>query len=209
MAWGFWASDWPQAALIDRFAFDPLSVRELFNSVSGLSQWPSFFSRAITAQFVHVDWIHLLGNAAYFFVFGVRVERRVGPVILVLATILIGALAYTLPALLSLQSGLVVAGASGAVSGILGLYWVVCSKEPVGFWLPLGLVPQLFKLPAWLLLGSWFGVQLIFALHATTYSTVAVGAHLSGFLLGLVSGGLFRMYELRQRSRKHRGFHYV
>ena len=209
MAWAFLGTDWSQAEFIDRFAFDPLSVRELLNSVLSPSQWLAFFSRTITAQFIHVDAFHLLGNVAYFFVFGVRVERRVGPVFLVLATVLIGALAYALPALLALQSGLVVAGASGAVSGVLGLYLVVCSKEPIGFWLPLGVVPQQFKLPAWLLLGSWFGVQLIFALNATTYATVAVAAHLSGFLVGLVSGGLFKAFEFKQRSSKHKGFYYV
>lgn len=209
MSWASFGSVWPQAEFIDRYAFDPLLTHELFNSVSSLSQWFSFFSRAVIAQFIHVDWFHLVGNAAYFFVFGVRVERRVGTFFLILATVLIGTLAYALPALLSLQSGLVVAGGSGAVSGVLGLYWVVCSKEPIGFWLPLGMVPQKFKLPAWLLLGSWFGVQLIFALNATTYATVAVAAHLSGFLFGLIFGGLFRVFESRQRSSKNKGFYYV
>lgn len=209
MFWAMLGADLPRPDLIDRFAFDPFSTHDLFDSVLSVSQWLSFVSNTITAQFIHVDWFHLLGNVAYFFVFGVRVERQVGCIFLVVATVLMGALAYALPALLSLQSGVVVAGASGAVSGILGLYLVVCTKEPIGFWLPLGLVPQSFKLPAWMLIGSWLAVQLIFALNATTYATVAVATHMSGFLLGLVAGGLFRLFELRQRSSKHRGFHYV
>jgi len=209
MAWAFLGTDWPHSELIDRFAFDPLSVHELPKSSLSLSQWFSFLSQVITAQFVHLDWFHLLGNLAYFFVFGIRVERRVGPGFLVTATLLIGALGYTLPALFSLQSGVVVAGSSGAVSGILGLYLLVCSKQAIGLWLPLGLVPQRLKLPAWVLIGSWFVVQLIYMFDATTCSTVAVATHLTGFVVGLMVGGLFRVFEYRRRSSEYEGFHHV
>lgn len=209
MAWSFLGTDLARDDWIDRWAFDPSLVYSLFNSLGDGAQWLALLSRVFTAQFVHVDWAHLLGNVAYFFVFGVKVERRVGFIFLVSSTVVIGALAYAVPALLDLQLGVIVAGASGAVSGILGLYLVVCSREPVGLWLPLGLVPQLFKLPAWVVIGSWFAVQLIFALNATSYSSVAVASHLSGFLVGLAFGGLFRVFDARKPSNKRTSFNYV
>lgn len=210
MAWSFIGIPEPRDEWIDRWAFDPLLAHvALHSDWHGGSHWMAFSWRTITAQFVHVDWIHLLGNVAYFFVFGVQVERRVGFVYLVLSTVLAGALAYALPAWLGLQPSVIVAGASGAVSGILGLYLLVCSREPVGIWLPLGLVPQFFKLSAWVVIGSWFAVQLIFALNATTYPTVAVASHFSGFLVGLGLGLLFRAIERRQHSGYRKRVNYV
>ncbi|HEY7906994.1 MAG TPA: rhomboid family intramembrane serine protease [Wenzhouxiangella sp.] len=209
MVWSFvWVVE-PRGDWIDRWAFDPSLVDFSPDTFWNGSQWMALSMRVITAQFVHVDWIHLLGNVAYFFVFGVQVERRVGFVFLLLSTLMIGGLGYAAPAFFDLQADVIVAGASGAVSGMLGLYLVVCSREPVGIWLPLGLVPQRFKLPAWVLIGSWLAVQLIFALNATTYPTVAVASHFSGFVAGLSFGVLFRAVNGGQQSSHRKRFHYV
>lgn len=210
MGWSFAGIEVPRSDWIDQWAFDPSLIDYLFYySLWDGTQWLTLGLRAFAAQFVHVDWMHLLGNVAYFFVFGVRVERCVGFIFLLASTLIIGALAYALPALVGLQLGVIVAGASGAVSGILGLYLVVCSREPVGIWLPLGLVPQFFRLPAWVVIGSWLAVQLVFALNATTYSTVAVASHLSGFLVGLSLGGLFRAMDVGPNSSNRKRFSHV
>ncbi len=205
MAWSVAGTALSQDAWIALWAFDPSLVDALWQSPWNWAVWWAIIGRVFSAQFVHIDWTHLLGNVAYFFVFGVQVERRMGFIFLLSSALLIGALAYALPVMLGLQSEVIVAGASGAVSGILGLYLMVCSRDAIPLWLPLGLVPQFFTLPAWVLVGSWLAVQLIFALNATTYATVAVATHLSGFVAGFILGGLYQVFVLEQRSRKRKG----
>jgi len=183
---------------IVRWGFDPLLVRQV--GIDGLvSDLSALAGRTISAQFVHLDWWHLLGNAAYVVVFGSQVERVVGPIGLILSALAIGALAYVIPAALDQQGMMVVAGSSGAVSGILGMYLVLCAKSSIGLWLPLGLVFQFIRIPAWALIVSWLAVQLIFASNASSYPTVAVESHIAGFVAGLVFGFVARRMVAQRR----------
>ena len=140
---------------------------------------------ALTAAFVHGGWLHLLGNMLFLFVFGNNVEDRLGRVrFLLFYGVCALAAAYGF-ALTDPGSQTPVVGASGAVAGVLGAYLVLFPRAKVWalltflFFLPV-------RLPAWLVLGSWFVLQLAFSSGAGVTATgdVAYWAHVIGFALG-------------------------
>lgn len=140
---------------------------------------------ALTAAFLHGGWFHLLGNMLFLYVFGNNVEDRLGRIRFTLfyAVCALGSAygyAITNP---SSQTPLV--GASGAVAGVLGAYLLLFPRAKVWalltffFFLP-------FRLPAWVVLGSWFLLQLVYSAGAgvTGAGDVAYVAHVVGFALG-------------------------
>lgn len=177
---------WPQG-----LAFDPSQVARWMD----VGQWPAALSTLttlITAQFVHLSGWHLLGNLAYFLVFGLPVERVIGGVKLLCLTLLLGSFAYLVPALVMPMDAHLVVGASGAVSGVLGLYLALMPKGRIRIWVPLGIIVQPVELKAGWLILSWLVVQLIFLSDATTYEHVAIEAHLSGLVAGILVGLVLR-----------------
>jgi membrane associated rhomboid family serine protease len=150
---------------------------------------------ALTAMFLHGGWLHLLGNMLFLFVFGNNVEDRFGRLRFLLWYLAWGLLATYAFALTVPSSTTVVVGASGAIAGVLGAYLVlfprarVVSLLPFFFFLPA-------RLPAWLVLGSWFLLQWLYAsgTGVTQGSGVAYLAHVAGFVAGVVVG-------VRQRRR--------
>lgn len=146
--------------------------------------------RLFSALFVHADWAHLLGNAAFLLVFGPAAERALGSWRL-LALFLLGGAVSNLMMLLDLgtpasdQSVHAVIGASGAVSAILGAHLALLPNARLGVALPLGLFLEYVEAPAFLLLGAWAGVQALFACFDPAAGAVAWLAHLAGFAFGI------------------------
>jgi membrane associated rhomboid family serine protease len=150
-------------------------------------------------MFLHGGWLHLLGNMWFLWVFGDNIEDRLGHLrylVFYLATGLGAGLAH---ALLNLSSTIPAVGASGAISGVLGAYFVLFPHSRV-----ITLVPLLFffftvRLPAVIILGYWFAIQFISGLGAVALpgsGGVAWWAHIGGFVLGAV---LVRMFRPRRR----------
>jgi membrane associated rhomboid family serine protease len=143
------------------------------------------FVSVLTAMFLHGGWLHLAGNMLFLFVFGNNVEDRLGRVRYLLLYLGIGYAATYGFALVQPSSTAPLVGASGAIAGVLGGYFVLFPRAKVlslltfFFFLPL-------KLPAWLVLGSWFVLQWL-SLRANaggSGSGVAYLAHVIGFVLG-------------------------
>ncbi|MEN1727441.1 MAG: rhomboid family intramembrane serine protease, partial [Pseudomonadota bacterium] len=86
-----------------------------------------------------------------------------------------------------------VIGASGGVSAIIGVYLGLFPSRRMGLWLPLGLYLQFARVPALLVIGSWFAVQLLFSVFGPISSDVAWWSHVAGFLLGLAAAVLLRL----------------
>jgi membrane associated rhomboid family serine protease len=137
------------------------------------------------SMFLHAGWLHLLGNMLFLWVFGNNVEDRFGRVRFLLFYLLCGyASAYGF-ALADPDSTVPLVGASGAVSGVLGAYLVlyprarVWSLVPVVFFLPM-------RLPAWLVLGTWFVIQWLYSAGYAVSGggSVAYLAHVLGFVVG-------------------------
>jgi membrane associated rhomboid family serine protease len=142
---------------------------------------------AVTAMFLHGGWLHLLGNLLFLFVFGNNVEDRFGRLRYLLWYLGWGLFATYAFALTMPGSTSVVVGASGAIAGVLGAYFVLFPRARV-----ISLVPFFFflpaPLPAWLVLGSWFVLQWVYAngTGVTHGSGVAYLAHVAGFVAGLL-----------------------
>ena len=152
-------------------------------------------------QFFHADALHLLGNSAYFLVFGIQVERVLGGLWLIVLTVVLGTVALVLPMLWWAPVDAVVIGASGAISGLLGLSLVLKPTDKMGLWLPLGVVPQFVVVPTWLIIASWLVVQLIFLANAPNYPEIAGSVHVVGFVSGVVLGLMARWARQQRRTR--------
>ncbi len=148
---------------------------------------------AFTAIFVHGGWLHLLGNMLFLYVFGNNVEDQLGRLrylIFYLAAGLVATYAFAL--LTARGSTQPLVGASGAIAGVLGAYLWLFPRAKV-----ISLVPFLlflpFRLPAWIVLGTWFVLQWLYAQGAgvSGETGVAYAAHVAGFIFGFVVAVLF------------------
>lgn len=147
----------------------------------------------VTALVVHADWLHLAGNLAYLWAFGMCVERAVGHLRFILLFIVLGSLANVYVALQLPESDLPVIGASGGVSAIIGVYLGLFPRRRMGLWVPLGLYLQFARVPALLVIGSWFTLQLLYSVFGPTSGAVAWWAHIAGFFAGLLAAMLLRL----------------
>jgi membrane associated rhomboid family serine protease len=141
----------------------------------------------LTSMFVHASLLHLLGNMLYLWVFGNNVEDFLGPVRFPLFYLASGCAAGLLQVVFSPGSRMPIVGASGAIAGILGAYWVLFPRARVVTLIFIVLVP----LPAGFVLGVWFLAQV---LNIGMGGGVAWFAHVGGFLTGI---GMIRI-RLRQ-----------
>lgn len=142
----------------------------------------------VTAMFLHGGWLHLLGNMLYLWVFGDNVEDRLGHVnflVFYLAAGVAGNLAHigadpasTIPAI----------GASGAVAGVLGAYFIWYPGARILTLVPIFIFISFVEIYAIFYLFLWFGLQLISGLVslAVPGSAVAWWAHVGGFLAGII-----------------------
>ena len=145
-----------------------------------------------TTLFVHASWLHLVGNLAYLWVFGVSVEQKLGALFMAAVFFLGGALAHVIVALKLPNLETPVIGASGAVSAVVGAYLGLFPSKRIGLFLPLGLYLQFARVPALLVIGSWFTLQLVYSAFGPITGAVAWWTHLAGFALGLIFAMLAR-----------------
>ncbi|WP_431044847.1 rhomboid family intramembrane serine protease [Streptomyces sp. P1-3] len=139
----------------------------------------------LTALFVHGNWLHLLGNMLFLYVFGAMAEERMGRLQFTLFYLATGYLALVGYAAAHADSTQTLVGASGAISGVLGAFlWLfprarVTSLFPFLLFLPL-------RFPAWAVLIFWFALQWLAIQQAGPRPGVAYLAHLVGFVLGFL-----------------------
>jgi len=151
----------------------------------------------VTSMFMHGGWLHLLGNMLYLWIFGDNVEDRVGHARYVLLYLACGLAAALAQGFTDMSSTVPMVGASGAISGVLGAYIVLYPRANVLVAVPLLVVFYTLRVPAWLVLGMWFVGQLLSSLSTHMSITdqqgagVAFGAHIGGFIAGLLLIGLF------------------
>jgi membrane associated rhomboid family serine protease len=139
------------------------------------------------SMFLHAGWLHLLGNMLFLVIFGNNIEDRFRKVPYLLFYVFCGYVAAYGYAYAFQTSADPLIGASGAIAGVLGAYLVLYPRARV--W---SLVPFLFfipvRIPAWLVLGSWFVLQWMYSagVAASGAGSVAYLAHIFGFLAGAV-----------------------
>lgn len=146
-----------------------------------------------TSMFLHGGWMHLIGNMLYLWIFADNVEDAMGHVRFVVFYIICGLAAALAQAALDPGSEIPMVGASGAISGVLGAYLLLHPKAHVLVFIPLGYFMQLVRLPAMLVLGAWFLLQLFQQMSAPSgQGGVAFMAHIGGFVVGMALIPLFK-----------------
>jgi membrane associated rhomboid family serine protease len=154
------------------------------------------FLPVLTSMFMHAGWLHIISNMWWLWIFGDNVEDALGHLRYLLFYLLSGLGASLVHILFNLGSTVPSVGASGAIAGVMGAYFVLFPAARV-----LTLVPFFFVfftwLPAWLILGYWFVIQFLsgaassIAAAQSSGGGIAFWAHVGGFLTGVLLIKLF------------------
>jgi membrane associated rhomboid family serine protease len=184
----------PGALAIRGLGFVPAA---LFGSVAPdgamVPAWVPAWASLFTAMFLHGGLLHLLGNMLYLWIFGNNVEDAMGHGRFLVFYLLCGVAAALLQGLGDTRSQIPMIGASGAIAGVLGAYLLLHPAAHVRVFVLFGLFMRVVPLPASLVLGLWFAMQLASGLLSPPGEAgVAFWAHVGGFLAGLVLIPLFR-----------------
>jgi membrane associated rhomboid family serine protease len=147
-----------------------------------------------TSMFLHASFLHVAGNMLFLWIFGDNVEDHLGHFSYLVFYLLSGVAAGITHILLNLNSRVPTVGASGAIAGVMGAYFILYPKARVLTWF----FVFVLWLPAWLVLGYWFLLQF-FAGPEIAATGVAVWAHLGGFATGVI---LIKVFP--ERSHRYR-----
>ena len=156
--------------------------------------------RLFTALFIHLAWLHLLGNLLFLVIFGLPAERALGSFRFLLLFVLGGMVANLVGAISLAGVRSPIIGCSGAVSAVLGTYIALFPRARLGLVLPLGLYLEFVRVPAFLLIGIWVLLQLLFSYAGPSYGAVVWWTHIAGFLFG-VAFALFSREGIARRLR--------
>ncbi len=128
--------------------------------------WTPFAVTLVTYMFLHGGWLHLIGNMLFLWVFGDDVEDALGQPGFIIFYLMAGMAAAMAQALPDPNSTVTVVGASGAISGVLGAYLVLYPRAQINVLVPIFIVMDVVRLPAWVVLLFWFAVQLLYEVAA-------------------------------------------
>jgi membrane associated rhomboid family serine protease len=182
---------------VNRLAFHPCEVNDSCPTVG--EDWPA---TAFTSMFMHADIVHLGGNMLFLWIFGNNVEDAMGAVRYLVFYVLAGLAATALQTVITLETASAQAaeipnlGASGAISGVLGAYFVLLPRAKVLTAIFLGFIFFLREIPAIFFLGIYFLFQAWQASgqlsHPPDEGGVAVFAHIGGIAFGVLAVKLFQ-----------------
>jgi membrane associated rhomboid family serine protease len=166
--------------------------------------WLADGRSVLYSMFLHGGWAHVLGNMLYLWIFGDNVEDRLGRIGYVIFYLFCGWAATLAHAYTDTSSAIPSIGASGAIAGVLGAYLVMFPKARVLTLIPLGYFLRVAELPALIVLGMWFVLQLFsgtlsLGAHGAQTGGVAWWAHIGGFAVGMVVGRIFKNRGVRPR----------
>lgn len=181
---------------ISRFSLIPAAVN--FGNLATLTPF-------ITSQFIHGGFLHIISNMLFLWVFGRNVEAKIGEVlfpIIYLSTGVIGGLAQYF---LNPYSTIPTLGASGAIAGILGMYYIFFPGHKIKTILIIFIFITLFDIPAWIMLFYWFLTQVLsasFTLSQTaSQGGIAYIAHVVGFLTGIITSEILLFTPRREIAK--------
>ena len=148
-----------------------------------------------TSMFMHGGWMHLAGNMLYLWIFGDNIEDRLGHLRYLLFYLAGGIAAALLEIVITPYSQVPMVGASGAIAAVLGAYMVLYPNSRVYTFVPFGFFARLRLMPAIVVLGMWFVLQLFNGVGSLGYvdqGGIAYFAHIGGFIFGLAIAWLFK-----------------
>jgi membrane associated rhomboid family serine protease len=148
----------------------------------------SFFS----FMFLHGGFWHLLGNMWSLYIFGDNIEDRLGPLRYALFYVLCGIASGLSHLVLNWSSQVPTIGASGAIAGVMGAYFILFPRSKILTLIPIFFIPYFLELPAYFFLGIWFLLQFISAAGTPSHGGgIAWWAHIGGFIFGIIFLKLF------------------
>ncbi len=181
-----WLAGANQETLVYQFALIPSA----FNDGIGFSD----FSTIFTSMFMHAGLAHLGGNMLYLWIFGDNVEDSMGHSRFLLFYLLGGLIASLAHIFTNPASQIPTVGASGAIAAVLGAYLVLYPNSKVLTIIPLGFFLRMTMVPAAIVLGLWFVLQLfsgVLSMGGPDVGGVAFWAHIGGFVAGVILAKLF------------------
>lgn len=161
----------------------------------------------LTSLFLHGGLLHIAGNMLYLFIFGPAVEERFGHLRYLVFYLLAGVTAGLAMVWMQPDSQVPVVGASGAIAGVLGAYFILYPRARILTVLPLFVMVEFIELPALVYLLLWFAAQLYEGLSSAAAGGAPLGgvawwAHVGGFLFGLALAPLLARAGSRRRVKR-------
>lgn len=188
------------------FTLDPRSLELLIRQfgvvpshlalfLSGSHRYPlvAVLLPFFTSMFLHGSWMHVIGNMWFLYIFGDNVEDYLGHFKYLVFYLLTGLIAMGTQVLVNPHSTVPTVGASGAIAGVLGAYFILYPKARVLTWF----FVFVLWVPAWIILGYWFALQFLsgtatlLAFQGQNIGGVAFWAHVGGFVSGALLVKLF------------------
>jgi len=164
------------AAIYDDWAMVPIRVS------NGQAQYT-----VVTSMFLHGGFWHLAGNMLFLWIFGDNLEDQMGHLLFLAFYLTCGVAADIAHLMTGPNSPIPTVGASGAIAGVMGGYLLLFPKARVDVLLFIVIYVRVFSLPAWVMLGIWFGMQVLSGIGDTGLDGgVAYMAHVGGFAAGFV-----------------------
>jgi membrane associated rhomboid family serine protease len=181
--------------LIDAWGARSTEVMALLGG--DMAQLVPVLLKSLVSMFLHGGWLHIGGNMLFLWVFGDNVEDNFGSLAYLGFYLLCGFGAVLAQALLTPTSPVPAIGASGAISGVLAAYLLLYPGASIRALLFIFIFFTVVRVPAWLMIILWFALQLLNGLASLTAAAtmtggVAYGAHIGGFVAGLVLTIFFR-----------------
>jgi membrane associated rhomboid family serine protease len=149
----------------------------------------------LSAMFMHGGWLHIIGNMVYLWAFGPEIEDQMGRARYVAIYLLGGVVAFLAQVVMDPSSTVPNLGASGAIAAVMGAFLVFFPHDRIRTILFLGWFVTITLVPAILMIGFWFLIQLfseVGALVQRQSGGIAYMAHIGGFVFGMGMGRLFR-----------------
>jgi len=166
---------WQMMAFYDRWALIP-------DHLTGEGDWQPL----LTHMFLHGGLLHLAGNMLFLWIFGDNLEDELGPLGFFGFYLASGIGAGLVQVAIAPASPVPMVGASGAIAGVMGGYLLLFPKARVDILIFLIVIVRILPIPAWIILGLWFGFQVLSGLGSDPEAGgVAYWAHAGGFVVGL------------------------
>ncbi len=148
-----------------------------------------------TSMFIHGGWLHIIGHMWFLFIFGDNVEDKLGHRNYLVFYLLSGLAAGFLQTYLSASSSIPTIGASGAISGVLGAYFVMFPRARIVTLIPIFIIFDIIDVSALLFIGFWSMIQFFSGVQSVGHSMsggIAWWAHVGGFIAGILMVPIFK-----------------
>ncbi len=188
-----------------QFGVVPAEITGYLRGVPGITA-PMALVPILTSMFLHASWLHLIGNMWVLYIFGDNIEDHLGHFQYLVFYLVSGIAASLLHTVLNPSMSIPSVGASGAIAGVMGAYFVLFPSARVLTVVPLFVFFTFLWLPAWIVLGYWFVLQFLsgtatsIATSSGTGGGIAFWAHVGGFVAGIV---LIKVFPTRPRRFRY------